>query len=97
MLRAEAQTFDCFSGTIFGRDVVPDVWSTRPISSGWAGPELAAGVTVPAGKARVKLPAPCSGVGVRRTTGTPSFSATATAGLCEPSAATSSLALRSVR
>jgi hypothetical protein len=97
MLRAEAQTLDCFRGTIFGREVVPDVCSTRPISSGWAGPPFGAGVAAAPSKDRVKLPAPACGVGVRRTTGTPRRPATATAGLSEPSATTSSLALRSVR
>ncbi len=96
MLAAEAQTLDCFSGTILGRDVVPDVCSTSAMSSGCAGPEFAAFLTAsPSGKASVKLPAPLSGVGCSRATGTCSFSATAMAGEVAPSATTSSLALRS--
>src|SRR5687768_4380277 len=33
---ADAHTFFCASGTILGRDVVPDVWSTKATSSGVA-------------------------------------------------------------
>ena len=36
MLRAEAQTFRCERGTILGREVVPEVWSTRAMSPGSA-------------------------------------------------------------
>src|SRR5687767_10455616 len=36
-LYADAHTLRCDSGTILGRDVVPDVWRTRAISSGEAG------------------------------------------------------------
>ena len=79
MLRAEAQTFDCFSGTIFGREVVPDVCSTSAMSSACAGPPVAAALPLPA-KASLKRPAPCSGIGFNRATATPSFSATAIAG-----------------
>ncbi len=61
--------------------------------------EAALGGGAPASpeKDRVKLPAPCSGVGFSRATPMPSFSATATAGDSLPSATTSSLARRSVR
>ena len=34
MLRADAQMFFCANGTIFGRDVVPEVCSTSAMSSG---------------------------------------------------------------
>ena len=45
MLRAEAQMLRCDSGTIFGRDVVPEVCRTSAMSSGSAGavPPAAAG------------------------------------------------------
>src|SRR5262249_20181891 len=38
MLRADAVTLRWDSGTIFGRDVVPEVCSTKAMSSGCAGP-----------------------------------------------------------
>ena len=38
MLRAEFQMLACDSGTIFGREVVPDVCRMRATSSGSAGP-----------------------------------------------------------
>src|SRR6266850_5043598 len=37
-LRAEAHTLRCASGTIFGREVVPEVCRTRAMSSTDAGP-----------------------------------------------------------
>jgi hypothetical protein len=43
MLRADAQMFCCASGTIFGREVVPEVCSTRAMSSGAAAPGCARG------------------------------------------------------
>ena len=57
MLRAEAQTLACVSGTIFGREVVPEVCSTSAISPACAGPDFSHAPAEPA-NARVKLPAP---------------------------------------
>lgn len=39
---AEAQIFACASGTILGRDVVPEVCRISAMSSCWAGPGCAA-------------------------------------------------------
>ena len=36
MLRADAHRLRCDNGTIFGREVVPEVCSTIEMSSGWA-------------------------------------------------------------
>ena len=52
MFWAEAARFRWRSGTIFGRDVVPDVWSTSASSSavsraGWAAAALCGGVDEP--------------------------------------------------
>ena len=90
--------FLCDSGTIFGREVVPDVWSTSAMSSGAAAREpVGVGHGGPAGKSSVNVPAPRSGCATSRATGTPSFSATPIAGESFPVATTSSFALRSVR
>jgi len=43
MLRAEAHRLRCDSGTILGREVVPEVCSTIETSSAWASPPAAAG------------------------------------------------------
>ena len=96
MLRAEAQTLPCVSGTIFGREVVPEVCSTSAMSSVSARPPRAGSPVAASAKCSVKLPAPSSGVGRRRATDTPSFSATATAGESEPSTTSRSLAPRSL-
>src|SRR4051812_31270652 len=39
-LNAEAHTLRWLSGTILGRDVVPEVCRINAMSSGWAGPPL---------------------------------------------------------
>ena len=96
MWRAEAATFCCERGTIFGRDVVPEVCSTRAVSSAAAPPGCAAmpDSVAPRGSS-VKLPA--TSPGTRSATGTPSFSATAIAGVSAPRSTISSRALRSLR
>jgi hypothetical protein len=98
MWRAEVQIFSCDSGTILGLEVVPDVCSTSAMSSGAAAPAccVCAGFTA-SGKESVKLPAPCSGVGTRRTIGMLSLSATPTAGEALSCATIRILALRSLR
>jgi len=55
MFCAEAAWFDCSSGTIFGRDVVPDVCRFRAVLSGpWAAPDAGSPVSAPN---RVNFPA----------------------------------------
>ncbi len=98
MWRAEAHRFCCDSGTIFGREVVPEVCSTMATSSGSAKPPLAAGVAVlPAPTSSVKLPAPAPASGTSSTMGTPSFLAAARAGVSTPRMTISSFAFRSSR
>ena len=101
MLPAEATRFRCNSGTILGRDVVPDVCSTSAASSGVAArgfppppPPRTAGWSA---NSRTKLPAPRSGCAVSWQTGMPSFAATSIAGEDLPCATMRSFALRSVR
>ena len=96
MLRADAQTLRCASGTIFGRDVVPDVCSTSAMSSGVTSglvPDGAASVA----NSSVNVPAPRSGCGTSRAIGTPSRVATSTDGESLPLATISSFARKSVR
>ena len=98
MLRAEAQTLRCESGTIFGRDVVPEVCSTSATSSGWAKPPWA-GLAAPAGEASrsSKLPAPRSGCASNSMMRTPSLRATSSAGEVLPASTSSAFAFRSDR
>ena len=42
MLWAELQMFSCVKGTILGRAVVPEVWSTSAVSSGAVNPAAVA-------------------------------------------------------
>ena len=56
-LRALAQVLPCVSGTILGREVVPEVWSTRATSEGTAGPG-AVGARFGAAPARRAAPSP---------------------------------------
>ena len=73
MLRAEVQMLACASGTIFGREVVPDVCRMRATSCASAGPGRAA---APAAEPESRnAPAPASGSGVSVMSLTPSFSA----------------------
>ena len=94
MLPAETLTLRCDSGTILGRDVVPDVCRISAISCGCAGPFAQS--PVPSASSR-NVPAPCSGVGTRVTRRIPSLAATAMAGEVLPVSTTSALALRSER
>ena len=96
--RADAQMFLCASGTILGRDVVPDVCSTSAMSSGVAGAPACAGRSRRAVELeREACPRPAPDARTSRAIGTPSFSATPTAGESLPCATTSSFARRSVR
>ena len=98
MLRADAHTFRCDSGTILGRDVVPDVCKINATSSACAGPPCAAGAVCADAAARSsKSPAPRSGWGTSSITAMPSLAATARAGVSAPCATINALALRSLR
>ena len=77
-LCADAARLAWLSGTSFGRDVVPEVWSSRAMSPSSAGPVVAAGPT--AGPSMAKRPAGSPASKERRSTAMPSFSATAIAG-----------------
>src|ERR1019366_2509180 len=61
-LRALAQTLAWVSGTILGREVEPEVWSTRATSDGAAGPPDAGTRPGTAPVSSRKRPAPFSGV-----------------------------------
>ena len=94
ILRADAQRLAPVSGTILGRDVVPEVWSTSAASSSSSPlPRLA----VPDGMSRLKQPAPAPGSGVRPMIGTPTRAAASMAGLSAPASRISALARRSSR
>src|SRR5215471_5954745 len=96
-LRAEAHTLRWVSGTILGREVVPEVWSTRAMSSAAEGPLEWAGEPLRAAeKSRRKRPAPSSGVAASRTTGMPSLLAMSMAGEVLSFSMIRSLARRSV-
>jgi hypothetical protein len=94
MLRAEAHRLRCVSGTILGRDVVPEVCSTSATSSGWARPpDVAATPLGPVSKLKVPAASPAT----MGSTGIPSFCAAATAGDSLPCSTISALACRSDR
>ena len=95
MFQPEAQRLLWLSGTILGRDVVPEVCSTSATSSAPASP-CAAGAA-PGSPLSVKLPAPRSGSGVSVTILTPSFLATSMAGEALPFSTIRSFAPRSDR
>ena len=78
MLFAEAKTLDCKSGTIFGRDVVPDVWRISATSSS-PGAVLSQPPSFVCADS-VKVPAGADGSKASRTTATPNFSAAGSAG-----------------
>ena len=59
MCSAEAAIFDCDSGTIFGRDVVPDVCRNSAMSSA-SGLAASAGISTSDSDRNVKLPAGAS-------------------------------------
>ena len=94
MLRAEAQRLAPVSGTILGRDVVPEVCSTMAASSL---PLLSSAVAAPDGASREKVPAPAPVSGVRPMIGTPTRFAASMAGLSAPASRISALARRSSR
>jgi hypothetical protein len=97
-LRAEALTLRWASGTIFGREVVPDVCRTSAMSSAVAGPwRGGSDAACPLANTSVKLPAPRSCVVATRAIGTPSLLATSMAGDALSCSTISSLAFKSVR
>jgi hypothetical protein len=93
MLRAEAVRLCWRSGTILGRDVVPEVWSTSATSSesGCGAPASANGIE------SVKPPAGPLSSGVNSITGMLRRAATARAGESGPPSMISTLAWRSSR
>src|SRR5271165_741660 len=94
MLPADFVTLACDSGTIFGRDVVPEVWRISATSSAAARPgRAAAPFTAPESE---NAPAPRVGSGVSVNTATPSFFAASIAGDALPASTTSAPALRSL-
>ena len=95
MLRADAQRFAPVSGTILGRDVVPEVWSTSAASS--LRVAISRASPAPFGMSRVKPPAPALVSGVRQMIGTSTRAAASMAGLSAPASRISALALRSSR
>ena len=99
MLRADAATLRCHSGTILGRAVVPEVCSTSTTSSASANPGAdGAWLTPSAASLRsVNAPAGPSLSGTRLTIGMWRAAATSRDGLSIPSRITSARALRSDR
>ena len=98
MLRADAQRFAPVSGTILGRDVVPEVWSTSAASSASTSPpSFAAPAPAPAGVSRAKVPAPACASGVSPMIGTPTRCAASTAAPSAPASRISARARRSER
>ena len=79
MCRAEAAMFACVSGTIFGREVVPEVCRISATRSGRIVP--ISRTTTPGGRSDVslKLPAGAPGSTSSRSTGTPSAVAASSA------------------
>ena len=97
MLPADAQRLAPESGTIFGRDVVPEVCSTRAVSSLPFPPLPFPRRATPAGASRVKVPAPAPVSAMRPMIGTPTRSAASTAAPPVPASRISALARRSSR
>src|SRR5579864_5597645 len=91
-LKADAQILACVSGTIFGRDVVPDVNKKSAVAPGPIGSDDGS----PAVPASVNRPA-ASGVGARSKTGTPCAGATRRAGESTPAATISARGFRSAK
>ena len=94
-LRADAQRFACVSGTILGREVVPEVCRTSTTSPGLAG--RGSRVAILPRDSSVKQPAPESAVGLSSITVTPSDLATSIAGDFVPQRTINALAARSER
>ena len=93
MCFADAQTLACVSGTIFGRDVVPEVCSISATSAASAGPGVAA---IPAA-APCRVNAPAASPGVSSSTATPAACAACRAGPSWPAGSTTARAPRSAR
>ncbi len=97
MWRAEARRFFWLRGTIFGREVVPEVCRTSATSSGSAGPPDSAAAMPVSSASRVKPPDGSVGPTLRRMTRAPCRRAAATAGPSSRSPTISALAPRSPR
>jgi hypothetical protein len=95
MFRADAARFDCRSGTILGRDVVPDVCRIKATSPA-SGAALSAIPALPSAL-RANAPAGPAPSGTSRMTLKPSPSAAANAGPSSPSIRMIALAFRSSR
>ena len=96
MFAAVAHTLRWSSGTIFGREVVPEVWRTSAMSSGPAMPPRGAGAP-PGSFTNWNVPAGSSLFALISSTGTPSAAAAARAGVSSPSMSTTAFALKSDR
>src|SRR5580704_6675951 len=92
-LKAEVQILTCVSGTIFGRDVVPDVNKNSAVVPGPTGSDDGSFAAAPAS---VNRPA-ASPVGVRSNTGTPRACATRRAGESTLAARTNARGFKSAR
>ena len=98
ILLADAVTFSWESGTIFGRDVVPEVCSTSAISAGAANPPDAGDAnSVALSAKRLKLPTGPFSSGMRRRMGTLAAWAASIAGVSSPACTISALAERSAK
>jgi hypothetical protein len=94
---ADAETFRCDSGTIFGREVVPEVCRMSAMSSAVAGPPSALGERCAVPRATSSKAPAAPELGTRSSTSKPSFSAMGRAGDVLPCSTISALARRSVR
>jgi hypothetical protein len=94
MLRAEVRRFVWVSGTILGRPVVPEVWSTRAMS--WGSACAPSAFAAPAAPSSSNTPSRAA-EGTSSMTGTPSALATSVEAEATPRWTTRALALRSVR
>ena len=97
MCCAEAARLRCDSGTIFGREVVPEVCSTIDTSSGSAVPDAAAEAAPASRGSSVNVPAPAWASATRSISRTPCLRAASTAGDVLSRATISAAAFRSDR
>ena len=95
MCRADAQTFRWLSGTILGREVVPEVCSTSAVSSASAAPGAPAAPRNSDSSANP--PAGPSLSGVSSISGTPAAAAASRAGESSPRCTSTARASRSER